>query len=111
MARTALSLFGEAYRVVIDADGAGLDPALLSPFIFDLNQTITDGSNSLGMTVVELTRYGVTLQVVDITWEQEEKELLLENQTFDVHINKFLDKLDFYFEDPSIDEQECLAQV
>jgi hypothetical protein len=109
MARTVLSLFGEAYRVVIDEKGEGLDPSLLSPFIFDLNQTIENGYNSLSMNVDTLQRGEVHLEVIDITWYNPEKEMLLGGKTFDDHIDAFLEKLEFYFEDPTIEEQDSLA--
>jgi hypothetical protein len=109
MARTVLSLFGEAYRVVIDAKGEGLDPSLLSPFIFDLNQTIENGYNSLSMVVGQREYKEVCLEVIDITWDDPEREMMLSGKTFDEHIEAFLEKLEFYFEDPTIEEQDTLA--
>ena len=109
MARTVLSLFGEAYRVVIDAKGDGLDPSLLSPFIFDLNQTIENGYNSLSMNVGQVMHDKVYLEVIDVTWLDPEREMLLSGKTFDEHIEAFLEKLEFYFEDPTIEEQDTLA--
>lgn len=115
MARTVLSLFGEAYRVVIDAEGVGLDPTLLSPFIFDLNQSITDGSNALNMNTFDITKEvdgnTVVLCVIDVEWGDPERELSLENKLFDQHIEEFLDKLDFYFDDPDMREQDWLGEI
>lgn len=109
MARTVLSLFGEAYRVVIDAQGVGVDPTLLSPFIFDLNQTIPNDANALSMVVNERPCAGAMLCVIDVTWHDPEREMLLSGRTFDTHIEDFLERLDFYFEDPTIEEQDTLA--
>lgn len=111
MARTALSLFGEAYQVVIDAQGVGLDPTLLAPFIFDLNRTIENGQNALNMGLTTLDFEDTTLLAIDITWDNPDVEMLLGGKVFDDHIVKFLDSLEFYFEDPTIDEQDTLAQM